>query len=187
PKGYDDRPIDDGDEFPFRLITYKHILGGQSRTLPNNYWLANVLPKNYILMNKRTAASIGIGEGDIVRLTSATNPDGMWDLRTGQRIPVEGQVKLAEFVRPGVIAVSWSFGHWAYGANDTVIDGQLIKGDPDRKKGVCPNSVFRTDPVLKDVCLSDLIGGSTSFYETNVKVEFVKKGKIENIHLATDA
>ncbi|RMF31513.1 MAG: molybdopterin oxidoreductase [Bacteroidetes bacterium] len=171
PKGYNDQPLDDGEEFPYPLITYKPILGGQSRTLPNNYWLSNIMPQNYILMNKRTAAAIGIKEGDTIRLISATNPEGIWNLGNEKRIPVEGEVKLAESIRPGVIAVSWSFGHWGYGAGDTLIDGQVIEGEPERKRGLCPNAVFRTDPVLKDVCLSDLIGGSTSFFQTKVKVE----------------
>jgi hypothetical protein len=66
--------------------------------------------------------------------------------------------------------VSWHYGHWAYGARDIVVDGQLIAGDSRRSAGLCPNAVMRIDEALGDVCLTDPIGGSASFYDTRIKV-----------------
>ncbi len=68
------------------------------------------------------------------------------------------------------MAVSWSCGHWAYGANDVMVDGKVVKGDKRRGKGLCPNAAMRIDPVLRDMCLTDPIGASSSFFDTKVKV-----------------
>ena len=73
-------------------------------------------------------------------------------------------------MRPGTVAVSWHFGHWAYGSADVVVDGHTVKGDPRRASGLCPNGVMLTDPHLGDACPTDPIGGSASFYDTRVKV-----------------
>ncbi|RMF57226.1 MAG: molybdopterin oxidoreductase, partial [Calditrichaeota bacterium] len=168
-KGFDDKPINQ-DDFPLKLITYKEILGGQSRTLPGNYWLSSVLPENHIILNAETARELGLKDGDKVKVVSPTNPDGIWDLRNGHKIPVVGKVQVKEGMRPGVVAISWHFGHWAYGAADVKIDGTKVSGDKVRRKGLCPNSVMHVDPVMKNVCLEDLIGGSSSFYDTRVKL-----------------
>jgi anaerobic selenocysteine-containing dehydrogenase len=168
-KGYNDRPIDSSD-YPLELITYKDILGGQSRTLPANYWLAAAMPENYVLMNTQTAQELGLKEGDVVRVVSPTNPEGMWDLKNGQKIPVEGKVKVKQGMKPGVVAVSWHFGHWAYGANDVEVNGEKIPGDVSRRRGLCTNAVLHIDPQLKNVGLQDLIGASASFYDTRVKL-----------------
>ena len=68
------------------------------------------------------------------------------------------------------MAISWHFGHWAYGANDVLVDGEKIPGEALRKKGLCPNAVMHVDPVLKNTTLEDLIGGSASFYDTRIKL-----------------
>ncbi len=156
--------------FPLRLITYKEILGGQSRTLPNNYWLSAILPENFILINAETAAQYGFKDGDKARLVSATNPTGEWRLPNRDNVPMVGRIKTVEGMRPGVVAVSWHFGHWGYGASDTKIDGRMIKGDPRRRTGLCPNAAMRVDPVVGNACMTDPIGGSSSFYDTDVKL-----------------
>ncbi|MFQ5797697.1 MAG: molybdopterin-dependent oxidoreductase [Bacteroidota bacterium] len=152
------------------LITYKDILGGQSRTTPNNYWLSSIMKENYILISSKDAKTLGLSDGAIVKVISRTNPTGVWDLKNGKRIPVTGRLKVVEGIRPGTIAVSWHFGHWAYGASDVVIDGSTIKADKRRSAGLCTNVLLLTDPFLKDVCLTDPIGGSASFYDTKVKL-----------------
>ncbi|RMF59705.1 MAG: molybdopterin oxidoreductase, partial [Calditrichaeota bacterium] len=167
--GFDDKPIENG-AFPLKLITYKEIQGGQSRTLPNDYWLSSTLPENQILINAQTARELGLKDGDRARVISATNQDGIWDLRNGKTIPVEGTVKVLQGMRPGVVAISWHFGHWAYGASDVEIDGTRVAGDARRARGLCPNAVMQVDPVLKNVTLQDLIGGSASYYDTHVKL-----------------
>ncbi len=163
------RELDDR-EFPLMLITYKEIYGGQSRTI-GDYWLTQIFaPENYILIHPETAQEFGLGDGDFAKIVSPTNPEGVWDLKNGEKVPVAGKVKLTQGVRKGVVAVSWSYGHWAYGANDVVVDGKVIKGDRRRKTGLCPNSVMRVDPYLKNVTLEDPIGGSASYFDTRVKL-----------------
>ncbi len=158
------------DGYDLHLITYKDILGGQSRTLPTDYWLSSILSENYILMNSRDAKRLGFADGSRAQIVSATNPEGIWNLRNGKTMPVAGKVKVLEGMRPGTVAVSWHFGHWAYGASDVSVDGQTIKGDQRRTTGLCTNVVLLADPYLKDVCLTDPIGGSSSFYDTRVKL-----------------
>ena len=165
-KAYNDVVVVDS-ELPLHLITYKHIAGGQSRTLADG-WLQRVFPENSILINTRTAQRMGLKDGDTVKLVSATNPDGVWDLGNGRRKPMVGHVRAIQGIHPDVVAVSWHFGHWAYGANDAIIDGELIEGEEMRRRGLCPNAAMRLDPVLKNTCLEDVIGGSSSFYDTRV-------------------
>jgi hypothetical protein len=54
-----------------------------------------------------------------------------------------------------------------------VIDGLKIDGDERRGKGICPNQLMRADEVLGNVCLTDPIGASASFFDTKVKLEKV--------------
>ncbi|MSP12970.1 MAG: molybdopterin oxidoreductase [Chloroflexi bacterium] len=164
-------PVED-QNLPLYIITYKEVTGGQSRTI-SNYWTQGgmgVLPSNSVLINPRDAAALSLRDGDIVKLASRTNPDGMRDIGNGQREPVQGRVKLIQGVRPGVVLVSWSYGHWAYGARDVVVDGQTIKGDARRAVGLCANPVLLLDEGMQTTCLTDPIGGSASFYDTKVKL-----------------
>lgn len=158
------------DEYPFRLFTYKDIFGGQSRTVGNYWSQLGVASENYVLMNKEDADKQGFTDGDMVKIVSATNPDGEWVIPNAESMPIVGKVKAIQGIRPGTVAASWSFGHWAYGANDVTIGGDVVKGDPRRATGLCVNAVMYEDPILKNVCLTDPIGGSSSFYDTRVKV-----------------
>ncbi|GAB4282765.1 MAG: molybdopterin-dependent oxidoreductase [Candidatus Promineifilaceae bacterium] len=160
------------EEYPLHLITFKEITGGQSRTI-SSYWLSSILPENPVLMNRHDAEKLGVRDGDLVRVTSKSNPDGVWNLGHGKTRPVEGHAKVIEGMRPGVVAASWHYGHWAYGSSDIEVDGKIIPGDPRRGTGICTNAVIRVDDATGDVCLSDPIGGSTSFYDTRVRVEKV--------------
>jgi len=151
------------------LITYREIFHTKSRTIAD-YWLLGVAPENYILINAQDAARLGLKDGDLVKVISPDNPEGVWDLGNGHKKPMIGKVKVVQGLRPGVIAFSLGHGHWAYGASDIVIDGQVIKGDPRRATGVHANAAMRVDPYLKNTCLVDPVGGSAVFYDTRVKV-----------------
>jgi hypothetical protein len=83
---------------------------------------------------------------------------------------IEGKVKILEGIRPGVVAISWHFGHWAYGSRDVVVDGGLVKGDPTRARGILPNPLMLEDTRVGNVCLTDPIGGSASYFDTPVKI-----------------
>ncbi len=160
----------DASAFPFQLFTFKHIYGGQSRTI-GNYWAQlGVSSENYVLINQVDADRLGFKEGDLVKLVSATNPDGLWLLPNGDEKPVSGKVKPIQGIRPGTVAASWHFGHWAYGASDVLVDNQVVKGDARRATGICPNAVMLEDPVLKNASLTDPIGGSASFYDTWINI-----------------
>jgi anaerobic selenocysteine-containing dehydrogenase len=113
----------------------------------------------------------GLKPGDLVKVSSASNPDGVWDLKDGTTKPMVGKLKITQGIRPGVVAFPLGWGHYASGARDIVIDGKVVKGDPRRATGIHANAAMRVDPVLKNVTLSDLTGGSAVFYDTKVKIE----------------
>jgi anaerobic selenocysteine-containing dehydrogenase len=154
------------------LLTHRVIAMTKSRTIAN-YWLLALAPDNAILLNPRDAAAQGLKEGDQVRIVSATNPQGVWDIGPSQTKPMVGRVKLTEMIRPGCISFSLGHGHWAMGSSDQVIDGKKIPGDPRRAQGVHANAAMWLDPHLKNTCFLDPIGGSVSFYDTKVRLEKV--------------
>lgn len=160
-----------GDGYEFNLITFKDIFGGHSRTI-SNYWANIALTggENFVIINKRDGDRLGIGDGDRVKLVSASNPDGVWPIGNGHDREMAAKAKCIEGVRPGVVAVSWHFGHWAYGSSDVEIDGETVKGDERRAKGACPNAAMMLDEGMKTTCLTDPIGGSSSFYDTKVNL-----------------
>jgi anaerobic selenocysteine-containing dehydrogenase len=159
--------VDDG--YDLRLITYREISHTKSRTIAD-YWLLGLRPENFILVNKRDAERLGLEDDDLVRVVSASNTEGLWDLKNGHKKPMEGKVKTIEGLRPGVVAFSLGHGHFAYGASDVVVDGETVKADERRAKGVHVNAAMRVDPHLGNTCLSDITGGSAVFYDTQVKL-----------------
>ncbi len=165
------RPLDGNGAYPLALITYKEPFGGHSRTI-SNYWTnIAMMPENRILINRVDAERYGVTDGQRVRLTSASNPTGTVELYDDNVIEVAGKLRVCEGIRPGVIGVSWHFGHWAYGSNDVEVDGQTIRGDKRRGRGLCANLILAVDPTFTDVCLTDPVGASASFYDTMVHLE----------------
>jgi len=162
------RPIEDRG-YDLRLITFREISHTKSRTAAD-YWLLHLLPENSVIMNEVDAKRLGLKDGQTVKLTSASNPEGVWDLKNGQKRPIAGKLRVIQGIRPGVVAFSLGHGHWAYGSADVRVDGKVVKGDPRRGKGLHANAALRVDPVLGNTCLSDLTGGSAVFYDTQVKV-----------------
>ncbi len=161
-------PIEDTG-YELKLITYKEITGGQSRTV-GDYWLQySIMPENFVYMHQDDADARGLSDGEQVRIVSASNPDGVWDLPDGPK-DVVGTLKVTQGLRPGTVAFSWHYGHWAYGARDVVIDGEIVQGDERRAGGICANVVMRVDPALKNACLTDPIGASASYFDTMVEV-----------------
>jgi tetrathionate reductase subunit A len=151
------------------LLTHRDILMTKSRTV-SNYWLRSIKPENAILVNAEDARRLGLRDGQLVKVVSATNPKGEWDLGPMGRKPMVGRVKVVQGLRPGCVAFPLGWGHWGYGATDLVVNGQVIKGDPRRVMGVHANAAMRLDPYLKDMALTDTVGGSVVFYETKVNL-----------------
>ena len=50
------------------------------------------------------------------------------------------------------------------------LDGQTIKGDARRIRGIHANAAMRVDPYLKNTTLIDVYGGSAVFYDSHVKL-----------------
>ncbi len=163
------RLIDDGSEYDLRLITHREIMQTKSRTI-GNYWLLALLPENAILMNAADAEARGLKDGERVRVISASNPEGVWDLGGGRRLPMVGRLKVLQGIRPGVVSFALGFGHFAYGSTDFDIDGVRIPADLRRTRGIHANAAMRVDPFLGNTPLVDPVGGSAVFYDTQVKV-----------------
>ncbi|MBM4017572.1 MAG: molybdopterin oxidoreductase [Planctomycetes bacterium] len=156
-------------EDELHLITHREIFHTKSRT-PGNPWLRELMPENFVLINTRDAGRLGLRDGDRVRVTSRSNPEGVWKLPNFGDKPMVGKIRVTEGIRPGVVSFSLGHGHWAYGASDIWIDGAQVAGDPRRGTGVHANAAMAIDPHLKNVCLQDLVGGSVSFYDSPVRL-----------------
>jgi anaerobic selenocysteine-containing dehydrogenase len=164
------RAIDDGaDGFDLQMITYREITQTKSRTA-GDYWLNSILDTNHVLLNTVDADRLELSDGDRVRITSKSNPRGVWELGNGREKPMIGEVKVIEGIRPGVMAFSLGRGHWANGSSDMHIDGVTITGDARRATGVHGNAAMRLDDHLGNTCLIDPVGGSVSFYDTRVRL-----------------
>jgi tetrathionate reductase subunit A len=161
-------PIAD-EGYDLTLITHKEIMMTKARTA-TNYWLLALLPENPVLMNASDAQRLGLEDGDLVKVVSASNTEGVWDLPNGAEKPMVGKLKVIQGMRPGVVSVALGYGHWASGARDITIDGTTIAGDERRGTGLHANAAMRVDPHLGNVTLQDLAGGSAVFYDTKVKI-----------------
>ena len=160
------------DGYDLHLITFKTMTMAKARGI-SNYWTMAVVPEGYLLISASDARKLGIKDGDMVRVSSSSNPKGEYDLQNGKKHPIVGKAKVTEGIRPGVVAFPLGFGHWASGSADVEIDGKLVKGDPRRAVPLMANGAMQLDPVLGNVTLSDLAGGSAVFYDSKVKVEKV--------------
>jgi len=155
--------------YDLALITHKSIAHCKTRTIVDE-WLTAVMPTNGILINPEDANRLRLKADQLVKVSSATNPSGDWDLGAGNKRSMVGKIILSGTMRPGVISFALGFGNWATGAVDVVIDGILIKGDPRRSAGIHANAAMWTDPTFKNTCMVDPIGGSVSFYDTYVRL-----------------
>jgi len=164
-------PADAGltEGYPLRIVTQRDITMTKSRTV-GNYWLQAIRPENEIVINTIDARQLGVSTGDKVRIVSATNPKGVWDLGNGVIKPIIGKVRVTETIKPGVITFTTGHGHWATGSSDVEIDGKVVKGDPKRATGFHANAAMWIDPHLKNTCMLDPVGGSVSFYDTQVRL-----------------
>lgn len=155
--------------YDLALITHRTISQCKSRTIADP-WLTPIMPENGVLINPEDAKRMGLNDGDAVKVVSATNESGEWDLGAGKKKPMVGKLMLTQTMRPGVISFALGFGHWATGALDVTINGSVIKGEPRRAAGIHANAAMWVDPTLKNTCMVDPVGGSVSFYDTYVRL-----------------
>lgn len=163
----DTRALEAG--YDLHLITNKDVRMTKSRTITHPY-LTEHLPENAILLNARDAKRLGLKSGQRVRVVSATNPGGVWDLGNGNKKPMIGKVAVIEGIRPGVITFTLGHGVWGAGATAMVVDGTTLEATPERQGGVHANAAMWIDPHLENTCFIDKVGGSVSFYDTRVKL-----------------
>jgi anaerobic selenocysteine-containing dehydrogenase len=118
-----------------------------------------ITPEEWVQINAGDAAKLGIKNSDLVVVFSQDNPEG-----------VKAKALVTEGMRPGIVTIPHSLGRWEYGAKSFKLDGQ---GTPVRKwiaRGCSANPVMTVDPHLQDVCMTDPIGGSASFYDSRVGI-----------------
>ncbi|MCS7184348.1 MAG: molybdopterin-dependent oxidoreductase, partial [bacterium] len=165
PLDLDDRKIN---EEGLHLITHREITMTKSRTI-SNYYLLNIMPENFLIINPIDALKYKVNDGDYVKVVSSSN-SGEWDLGNGSKLPLIIKVKISEGIRPGVCSFALGYGHFAYGSRDIYIDGVKIPADVKRAKGAHLNPLMQISPFLKNTALSDPVGASVSFYDSKVKI-----------------
>lgn len=158
--------------YPFTLVSYKNRLHTQSRSL----WFSvsmELMPENHVEMHPDDAATLGLRDGDKVRLVSASAAGG-----------VEGRLKCTRLIRPGCLAASFHYGHTQFGGSRllvrdaasvfqggrTVADDHGLIPDPRYLTGLNPNDVGRLDPSLAGLPLVDTLAGIPDFSSTRVAV-----------------
>ncbi|MCP4249752.1 MAG: molybdopterin-dependent oxidoreductase [bacterium] len=146
--------------YPLRLLTYKQAWHSMARTICNP-WLVSVMPENFVEINAADARDLlgGVRTGDEVLVTSASHLEGS-----------VGRAFVTETIRPGVVAIAHSFGHWQMSSKSHAVDGVAAEADETRGAGIAANPIMRADPVKPNVSLQDKIGGSSSFSDTRVQV-----------------
>lgn len=159
-------------DYPFYVITYKMSLHAQSRTTSHS-WSMEVFPENFVVMNEKDAAKMGLKDNDKVRLVSRSNPRG-----------ITGKVKTTKLIRQGCIGVSNHYGHTQLGASrlplincekaflggNKVIDKKGLIPDPRLGTGLNSNYIARLDENLANTPMVDVVGGIPDFSSTRVRI-----------------
>ena len=143
--------VRDEKKYPFRLNTYHPVYHAQARTAASP-WLMEITPEEWIQINAADAAKLGIKHRDMVVVFSQDNPEG-----------VKAMAMVTEGMRPGIVTIPHSLGRWEYGAKSFKLDGKGTPVRPWVARGCSANPVMTVDPHLKDVCMTDPIGGSALF------------------------
>ena len=144
--------------FPLQLVTYKQAWHSMARTICQP-WLVSAQHENFVEINSADASSRGIRTGDEVLVTSPSHSDGS-----------VGRAYVTECVRPGVVAIAHSFGHWEMSSKAYRVNGGDSDFDASRAGGIASSPIMRADPTKSNVTVQDKIGGSAAFYDTQVQV-----------------
>jgi anaerobic selenocysteine-containing dehydrogenase len=167
-----EQPLDPAiwSEYPFQLVTHKEAIHTQSRTM-NNLWLASIKPQNYAEINPADAERLGVDTGDWVKAKSPSSkhiPQYENSLGDGW---YKFQVRVTSKVRPGIFSVCNSFGRFGAGARRWSVDGKAQPQDERIGAGFSINPLYMADPVLKNVIMTDPVGGGTQSYGTPLRIE----------------
>lgn len=149
------------------FVTFKWNVHTQSRTA-NQKWLTEIIGDNPCWIHPSTAATLGIVEGGLLRISrspvgrGAVSGGSTWpSVQQQQPQQADGpdqkanrmdagivvRAHLTEAIHPKVVAISASFGHWQYGGT--------AKG-----RGVNPNVLIAAN--------ADAVGGGQSWNDTVV-------------------
>lgn len=145
----DGTPLDEafGRAYPLRLVSYKSQT--HSSMHPGTR-VRELRPRNFIELGPEDAAAAGVHHGGRAVLET---PGGR----------AEGIVRVRAGLAPGVVAVEHGFGHWALGADDRVVDGRALEGDPGRALGIASNLLTPLDPSSRGrSLLADEVTGATA-------------------------
>lgn len=101
--------IGDAGKYPLSLVSYKNMLNQEGRSA-NAPWAQEMYLNpmygqgwgNFAEINPETARKYGVAEGDPVIVES----------EVGQ---IKATAKLSEGIHPGIVAMCYGQGHWAYG------------------------------------------------------------------------
>lgn len=122
-------PHREAKDYPLYLVTHKTMYRNQCGNTGQNPILNSLggTDENRVAINTATAKQMGIKDGDMV----------MIETRVGK---ARGKAKLTQGVRPDVIAVSYSYGHFstgfpAYAKKGTWIN-QALELHPDKLSGM---------------------------------------------------
>ena len=147
--------------YPFTLISFKRALHTQSRTVWHPVAL-RLWPENFIYMNKEEAVSLGFSHMEEVMVSSPLNGG---DIR--------GRLFLTDTVRPGVVAISISYGHKQLGASKVSIKGMPQYQEPDKSlgRGINPNDLAMLDRRFNNTPFIDGLGGIPDFSSSMVRID----------------
>jgi tetrathionate reductase subunit A len=157
-------PEFDEKDYPFILTSYKTALHTQSRTVWHRIAM-ELHPENHIMMNRADASSRGMREGDMVRVSGPFNRKG-----------VSARLHVTDSVRPGVVAVSISYGHTQLGASCVrVMGGSSYDAPaPGLGAGINPNDLAMLDRRFGNTPFVDPLGGIPDFSSSRVRVSGIQ-------------
>jgi anaerobic selenocysteine-containing dehydrogenase len=158
----DGTAVNDGGDYPFKLITYKTVHHGQARTNVNP-WLMLMSPENFVEISAIDAAALQVETGDQVKVASPSK--GIKEIK--------GKARVTQGLIPGVVAISHHYGHWEQSSRPHTINGEgdALGHDSSRGAGMQATQIMRTDKLYTNVSLQEPIGASCSFFDTWVKVK----------------
>ncbi len=163
---------DEAESSGFQMISHKMSIHTQSRTIWHNYAM-ELAPSNFVCMHPQDAEKIGLKPGDMVRLTSKSNKNG-----------VLSKLRLTSLIRRGVVAIQHHYGHSQLGASrlrikqakdvflggESVTDQSGLVPDASLGQGINPNDLSELDDVPGRTPMVDRLGGIPDFSSTRVQV-----------------
>lgn len=134
-------------DWPLLLVSYKSQT--QSSMHPGTRTTA-IRPRNFIELGPADAARAGVVQGGRAVLQT---PGG----------DAQGIVRIRHGLAPGVVAIEHGFGHWAFGAEERVVDGVAAAPDARRGLGIALNRIAPRDPTTGGASLlTDYVTGANA-------------------------